>query len=333
MPSTSDLLLYIRQQAEERVVAVYDERLASLQREHASELKRYKEENTSLKKAELELVKVNCELEQARKTIQQLQQRFQQEYGGSMLQLGLHGLLARDNMEQNERLRSGLKRVCDRIAPDMSSQPTKKAILTHRITNQETARIIRGQRRYVDQCDSSPWNYFSAEKKPEFPCANAIQTWTKCRERFPLFCFGVRFTNSAKTDLVPLTREELINKYRKLIDSRDRGSTRAAEELNELEQHGLKNETDLIEKCFFASSTEMSNEIVRIQEEVVKSSLDEVGANEEPIRPEDVGQRYNAGDVTNWFVNIFAPISCNMNFNFGALTDNPSPGTSSDKNK
>lgn len=147
----------------------------------------------------------------------------------------------------------------------------------------------------------------------EFMCANARFAWVKIREMHPHFFFGLRFLNNTKTDVCLLTRDELIAKYREMLEMCERNLKKDSARIEEFKRLDIRDEEDLIKRCLHVSLSDTLREIDRMIKEEVDRLNAEVTPNvDEPTRPENASNRYGMQDVHNWFIN-FVPVSVYVN--------------------
>lgn len=149
----------------------------------------------------------------------------------SVMEFAVHGLLARDNIEQNEMLKSTLKRLAPRVVPEVKNPQHQDHVAVYRYTRQDVTyfKVARGQLRYIEGLDGKiakfqlPINDRSRLKKHEqwvinavrlfkSPCSNSTRCWAKFKQTNLDFIYGTYLFNAATT-LRFLSEPELRAKY------------------------------------------------------------------------------------------------------------------------
>lgn len=138
----------------------------------------------------------------------------------SVMEFAVQGLLARDNIEQNEILKSTLKRIAPRVVPEVKNPQLQDCVVVYRYTQNDTTffKVIRGQMRYVESFDTKIAKYqlpmnlaernkvknidkwlLSAVRIFKSQCANSTRCWIKFKQGNPDFIYGISLFNAATT--------------------------------------------------------------------------------------------------------------------------------------
>lgn len=343
-----EVAIYCEQlEAQTRRIALYDEKLAAKDHQVAMYNERLAAatlENERLKNEKELLV---ARYERQITEIKAYGINLENQLRFAVPNLGVERLISRDNIKENDELRALINDVKDRVAPDVSSMPSKESVLAaYRSRDRRKIQIVRGQRSYVDQIDEvcssgggssvddkppgrgvkrslsatrrSQW--LEAEKILDLRCAKPVDLWLIVRKHNALFMYGLEALNTQLTRIRPLLRDELLQKYRDSLEIMCRKNRFSdVEKIEEFNRLGIKDENDLIDRCY-TDEAEFPEKIRKIIYEA-KGMMDrEMRERGDGTRPDNVGKLYKLEDVFNILTvnnnsnstnnfNFFAPVS------------------------
>ncbi|MBT0716655.1 hypothetical protein DOLIC_00134 [Dolichomitus sp. PSUC_FEM 10030005] len=152
----------------------------------------------------------------------------------NLMEFAVNGLLARDNIEQNNMLRGILKRIAPRVVPEVQNVQQHDYVAIYRYLRNKIDyfRVIRGQLRYIEGLDAKVAKYQSSVISKEdrekikkidlwtlnavrlfkAECANSTRLWNKFKQTNTDFVYGTYLFNSATT-LRFLDEKEIREKY------------------------------------------------------------------------------------------------------------------------
>ncbi|AAR28816.1 bro-c [Leucania separata nucleopolyhedrovirus] len=262
----------------------------------------------------------------------------------TMAQFAVNALLAKDNIEENERMRQTLTNVSGRVVPEMTEQPHKEEYITgyERIVNgKRRIRMCRSQLHEIEQQDKAIQRYqgeVSAEcstakrSKPsnskryawlrdsekflQLKCPNPVMVWLKVRADRPHMFYGLRYTNKLKTEMEVLDEQELRAKFRKDTLMCERNKNIHSKLIEEFKALNFIDEDDCVAKCL-TPSVEAKERINAIVGRIVEDMSKELVPSAPQRSHSNANQMYTAEQVVhtmnncqNYFVkNVF-----NINF-------------------
>lgn len=159
----------------------------------------------------------------------------------------------------------------------------------------------------------------SSEEQDDYKTANPAAVWQTIRNRYSHLMFGVRFLNTTKTLIQPLSRDELLQKYRE-ARRRLKQNRKVDERENEaFRQLNINSERSLFQRCLITS--QKLRKIIRdVSRAVIDERNREFLPSDKPTRPENLFERYQFPDIRNSILN-FMPINI---INFGVNNIYPS---------
>nr|WIE95284.1 hypothetical protein [Microctonus hyperodae filamentous virus] len=219
-------------------------------------------------KYEREISLIKLEFQERENKYQHMIKDLTVQANMTLTQFGLQGLLARDNIADNDELRSNLRAVKDRVIPEMSTCPEKEHFVVgyeYETNGRKRMRVTRNQRVEIDKRDKIiqhnlenptkkicikqyPW-LADADKIFQVKCPNAISLWIKIRELQPHKCYGFKFTNRARTEIEFLDEDEIREKYRAdviMCEKNEKCNEKLIEYFQSLK---LEDEDDAVKKC------------------------------------------------------------------------------------
>ncbi|AAF05174.1 ORF60 [Xestia c-nigrum granulovirus] len=262
----------------------------------------------------------------------------------TMTQFAVNALLAKDNIEENERMRQTLTNVSGRVVPEMTEQPHKEEYITgyERIVNgKRRIRMCRSQLHEIEQQDKAIQRYRDetspessakrskpskryawlreSEKFLQLKCPNPVMVWLKVRTDQPHMFYGLRYTNKLKTEMEVLDEQELRTKYLGDVVMCQRNKNTHSKLIEEFKSLNLMDEDDCVAKCL-TPSLEAKERINAIVEGIVENMSKDLVPASPQRRHSNAGESYTAEQVVhtmnncqNYFVknvyniNYFAP--------------------------
>ncbi|BBB16629.1 Bro19 [Heliothis virescens ascovirus 3j] len=230
-----------------------------------------------------------------------------------------NALLADDNIAENEQLRTKLGNVRDRVSPDLPNRPDKQEVLMlneyENAALQTVIRSTRSQRKEIENLDKIRERYAllpagtpppskryrwvaKAQKVLEVECANAVTVWNRVRADNSHLFYGLPYVNKCKTEMIPLTEAQLRAKYAEDVAVCERNLKSCAHSIAEFESLGLLDADDCVRKCLVDPAS-ASTLVKAAVERVVQDLERETEVASEPVRRDNVSERYTAEQLRN----------------------------------
>ncbi|KAF7987223.1 hypothetical protein HCN44_010416 [Aphidius gifuensis] len=148
----------------------------------------------------------------------------------------LHSLLARENIEENKKLRMTINEIAPKIVPTLKNYDKQPQLACYFFTFNEKIRIkiTRCQNREIEHRDEIAYKFRNepisklsettekrykwlkdSEKFLQIEHPNPTILWNKIKELYPIIFYGCKFMNHSKTDVGILNKEELLEKFKK----------------------------------------------------------------------------------------------------------------------
>nr|WIE95337.1 hypothetical protein [Microctonus hyperodae filamentous virus] len=270
-----------------------------------------------------ELLQQQLDFQQRENKYQMVIRELQVQANMTLTEFGVQGLLAKDNMADNDELRANLRRVKNRVIPELSERPEKehytvcyeyekKGAKRIRVTRTQLTEVERRDK-IIEQYKDNPtkknrakqyeW-LEGADKFLQIKCPNPISLWIKIRQLHPHECYGFKFTNRANTEIEFLNEDEIREKYRadmEMCKKNDKANDKIIANFQALQ---LLNEDDAVAKCL-TPSLEAKDRLARLIQETIEQIKNEAEPQTEAKRtvesytPEDI-----VGFVKNYTFNI-----------------------------
>jgi prophage antirepressor-like protein len=240
----------------------------------------------------------------------------------SFTQFAVNALLAKDNIEENTKLRQ--------ILTDISGpalKPDKEEYITgyERVVNgKRRIRVCRSQRCEIKLQEKAIQRYqldgkrksrryawiVDSKKFLQVKCSNPVTAWLKVRTEHPHMFYGVRYTNSLKTEMEILDEAELREKYRSDYKKYN----------NNFKALDLEDEEDCVAKCL-TTPDQAKNRINTIVETIVSKDL---VPNTPQRRHSNAAEIYTVDQVVDTMINWRDFFVENMNV-FSDIAVSPIP--------
>ncbi|AAZ67478.1 orf108 [Trichoplusia ni single nucleopolyhedrovirus] len=260
----------------------------------------------------------------------------------SMTQFAVNALLAKDNIDENEKLRQTLTSISGRVVPALADRPDKEEYITgyeRTVDGRKRIRIGRNQYSEIKQHDRAIQKYQEEAtssaginaKRPrlttnlgryawlkdskkflQLKCANPVTVWLKVRTDQPHMFYGLRYTNKARTEMEVMNENELRDKYQADIEMCERNKNIHSKMIKEFNALGFTSEDDCVAKCL-TPSIEAKERINTIVEGIVEGMNKDLVPSTPQRRHSNAGETYSAEQVVhtmnncqNFFVkNVF----------------------------
>jgi prophage antirepressor-like protein len=283
----------------------------SLQQSYENALQQ-SHENQAMKE---ELAKALSEKEKAllEKEIANLKlnnERLNFKLNNMAIHWGAQALMARDNIENNDQLRSQITAVTNRVTPDISTQPHKQEFIVCYKMGENRIKVVRGQREYVETV--GPWYATNIEEMTimKEECPNPVQIWNSAKQKNARFVYGLRFEHRSKTTFSALTQKELKKKYRndRMMCKKNLKSRKIYD--TEFKALKLKNSKDAILRCWTKPS-DLAQKTKDIIQKALEDAKKDTILTDEPVRPPTFKDHYNLKSVVD-AVNKFPVFTSNL---------------------
>ncbi|AOL56829.1 BRO-C [Chrysodeixis includens nucleopolyhedrovirus] len=280
----------------------------------------------------------------------------------SMTQFAVNALLARDNIDENEKLRQTLTSISGRVVPALADRPDKEEYITgyeRTVDGRKRIRIGRNQYSEIKQHDRAIQKYQEeatsfaginakrsrltsnlgryawlkdSKKFLQLKCANPVTVWLKVRTDQPHMFYGLRYTNKARTEMEVMNENELRDKYRADIEMCERNKNINSKMIKEFNALGFTSEDDCVAKCLTPSS-EAKERINTIVEGIVEGMNKHLVPSTPQRRHSNAGETYSAEQVVhtmNNCQNFFVKNVFNIKFfNMGQSNNEETPMSTS----
>lgn len=244
----------------------------------------------------------------------------------SVMEFAVHGLLARDNIEQNEILKSTLKRLAPRVVPEVKNPQHQDYVAVYRYTRQDVVyfKVARGQLRYIESLDAKiakyqlPINDRARLKKHEqwvvnaarlfkSSCANSTRCWNKFKQTNLDFIYGTYIFNAATT-LRFLDENELRAKYQldvrnsQIFDESELPDYNMLEVTREFRELAFVDEDEAVRRCL-TPYLSMSMVFVNLFEKLIER-LNTESCSEADVPTKRSREDYTPVDVRTFLNNV-----------------------------
>ncbi|ALD88541.1 baculovirus repeated ORF D [Helicoverpa armigera nucleopolyhedrovirus] len=326
-------------------IVSYDQKLANVQME-ALQLK------LQLSEANIKIAEWNTNMSEMKRNYEQQMSEYKErefkmqlqmkdmahQANMSMFQFAANALLAKDNIDENHRLRQTLEKISNRVVPVLTKQPEKEEYITgyERIVNgKRRIRMCRSQLYAIEMQDKVAKRYRDTLCTPkrfkpspryawlcdstkflQLKCSNSVMVWCKIRADEPHVFYGLRYTNKLCTEMEVLDETELRAKYRADVEMCQRNKTVNTKLIEEFKALDLIDEDDCVAKCL-TQSVDAKDRINAIVENIVEKMAKELVPSTPQRRHSNAGDVYSAQQVVhamNNCQNYFVKNVCNVRF-------------------
>ncbi|AAY84045.1 BRO-D [Chrysodeixis chalcites nucleopolyhedrovirus] len=348
IPTTANVVNYDRQLAEAQMeslqlklelsqanttIAKYDASISEMKRHYENQMSEYKEREYKM---------------------QLLMKDMATQANMSMTQFAVNALLAKDNIDENEKLRQTLTSISGRVVPALTERPDKEEYITgyeRTVDGRKRIRIGRNQYSEIKQQDRAIQRYQEEATLPEvnakrpkltnsrryawlkdskkflqLKCPNPVTVWLKVRTDQPHIFYGLRYTNKLRTEMEVLNEIELRDKYKADMEMCKRNKNIHSKMIEEFKALDFTSEDDCVSKCL-TPSIEAKERINAIVEGIVEGMSKDLVPDTPQRRHSNAGETYSPEQVVhtmNNCQNFFVKNVFNIRyFNVAPPNENP----------